>query len=52
MFVLFHKRLCGPLANSLFQPRLVSTPSTNTKLEAAYRNADQSIEQILQLLAA
>lgn len=52
LFVLFHKRVCGPLANSLFN----SPPQTDlkpaTKLEAAYRQADRSIEQILQLLAA
>jgi hypothetical protein len=52
MFVLFHKRVCGPLANSLFDVRPVPTTSANTKLEAAYRKADQSIQQILQLLAA
>lgn len=52
MFVLFHKRVCGPLANSLFQRQSPSATSTNTKLEAAYRRADQSIQQVLQLLAA
>ncbi|MFZ0590612.1 MAG: hypothetical protein WAM39_09030 [Bryobacteraceae bacterium] len=52
MFVLFHKRVCGPLANSLFgrPPHPTTTPST--KIEAAYRKADHSIQQILQLLAA
>ena len=52
MFVLFHKRVCGPLANSLFDSRPVPTTSANTKLEAAYRKADQSIHQVLELLAA
>jgi hypothetical protein len=52
MFVLFHKRVCGPIANSLFQPHPVSPTSADTKLEAEYRRADQSIQQILQLLAA
>jgi DNA-binding PadR family transcriptional regulator len=52
LFVLFHKRVCGPLANSLFESRPVHTTSPNTRLEAAYRKADQSIDQILQLLAA
>jgi hypothetical protein len=48
MFVLFHKRVCGPLASSLFQ----RPPQPATKIEAAYRKADHSIQQILQLLAA
>jgi hypothetical protein len=52
MFVLFNKRVCGPLANSLFQPNAPSTASADTKLEAAYRKADRSIQQLLQLLAA
>jgi hypothetical protein len=52
MFVLFHKRVCGPLANSLFESRPPSNTSANTKLEAAYRRADQSIQQVLQLLSA
>jgi len=52
LFVLFHKRVCGPLANSLFNrpPDRASAPAT--KIEAAYRKADRSIEHILQLLAA
>jgi hypothetical protein len=52
MFVLFHKRVCGPLANSLFNSPPRPQPKPATKLEAAYRKADQSIQQILQLLAA
>ena len=52
MFVLFHKRVCGPLANSLFEHNPACTAATNTRLEAAYRKADRSIQQILQLLAA
>jgi hypothetical protein len=52
LFVLFHKRVCGPLANSLFnsppQPQLKPASS----IETAYRKADQSIQQILDLLAA
>jgi hypothetical protein len=52
LFVLFHKRVCGPLANSLFNspPRAESKPAT--RFEAAYRKADQSIQQVLDLLAA
>ena len=52
MFVLFHKRVCGPLANSLFDRPTQSEPKSATKIEAAYRKADQSIQRILQLLAA
>ena len=51
LFVLFHKCVCGPLANSLFNPP-PTTQFPATRLEAAYRKADQSIEQLLQLLAA
>lgn len=52
LFVLFHKRVCGPLANSLFNapPRAQLKPAT--RIEAAYRKADQSIQHILDLLAA
>jgi hypothetical protein len=52
LFVLFHKRVCGPLAHSLFHagPRPLFSPAT--KLEAAYRRADRSIEQVIELLAA
>jgi hypothetical protein len=52
MFVLFHKRVCGPLANSLFNRPQQPELKPATKIEAAYRKADQSIQQILQLLAA
>ncbi len=52
LFILFHKRICGPLANSLFDraPRPDLPPAS--KLELAYRKADQSIQHLLQLLAA
>lgn len=52
LFVLFHKRVCGPLAHSLFHrlPQPQSRPAT--KIEAAYRKVDHSIEQMLRLLAA
>ena len=52
LFVLFHKRVCGPLANSLFNHAPQSEPKPATKMEAAYRKADKSIQQILDLLAA
>ena len=52
LFVLFHQRVCGPLANSLFNqpPNPQSAPAT--PLELAYRKADTSIQQVLELLAA
>jgi hypothetical protein len=52
VFVLFHKRVCGPLANSLFNSPPQAEPKPATRIEAAYRKADHSIQQILQLLAA
>jgi hypothetical protein len=53
MFVLFHKRVAGPLADSLFNahPPNSSVPPP-TKIETAYRRADKSIQQIIDLLAA
>ena len=43
LFVLFHKRVCGPLANSLFNSAPQAEPKPATRIEAAYRKADQSI---------
>jgi hypothetical protein len=52
LFLFFHKRLCGPLANSRFhhQPNPAHRPSS--KLEAAYHKADAAIQDIVDLLAA
>lgn len=52
MFVLFHKRLCGPLANSLFQHKPNKCFVTNSKLEKAYHKADDYITKITEILAA
>ncbi len=52
MFVLFHKRLFGPLANSLFHHRPNKHYVIDSKLEKAYHKADESINKIVQLLAA
>jgi hypothetical protein len=52
MFVLFHKRVCGPLANTLFHHRPTRTPMPPAKIEAAYHKADLAIQQLLDLLAA
>lgn len=51
-FVLFHKQLCGPLANSLFHHQPNSQNRPKGKLETAYHKADESIRNILQLLEA
>ena len=52
MFVLFHKRLCGPQANSLFNHRPNKFFMANGNLEKAYHKADDDIEKITELLAA
>ena len=48
--MLFHQRLCGPLADSLFHHQPNHDARPNSKLEAAYHKADQSIHNIIQLL--
>ena len=52
MFVLFHKRVCGPLANSLFHHRPDKSLKPASEIETAYHKADQAIQQVLDLLAA
>jgi hypothetical protein len=52
LFILFHKRVCGPLASSLFQRRPDPQAQPHSRIEAAYHRADQAIEKVLQLLAA
>ncbi len=52
MFILFHKRVCGPLANSLFHHRPDETLKPPSKIESAFHKADQAIQQVLDLLAA
>ena len=53
MFILFHKRVCGPLSNSLFhhRPDEALKPPTS-KVETAYHKADQAIQKVLDRLAA
>src|SRR5271166_2111463 len=51
-FVLFHQRLCGPLANSLFHHQPDGAARPNSKLEAAYYKADASIRNVIQLIEA
>ena len=52
LFLFFHKRLCGPLANSRFHHQPHPAHQPNSKLEAAYHKADNAIEQIVELLQA
>jgi hypothetical protein len=52
MFVLFHQRICGPLANTLFQHRPEQNTQPPAKIEVAYRKADAAIQQLVDLLAA
>src|SRR5437762_1923998 len=51
LFLFFHKRLCGPLANSRFhhQPNPQHQPAS--KLEAAYHKADKAIQHVVDLSA-
>jgi len=52
MFVLFHKRICGPLANSLFHHPPRRSPQPAVKIETAYHKADAAIQNLVDLLAA
>jgi hypothetical protein len=52
LFLFFHKRLCGPLANSRFHHKPDPAHRPNSKIEAAYHKADTAIQNIVDLLAA
>jgi hypothetical protein len=52
LFLFFHKRLCGPLANSRFHHTPDPVHAPDSKLEAAYHKADKAIQNIVDLLAA
>lgn len=52
LFVLFHKQLCGPLANSLFHHRPDAASHPKSQLETAFHQADDSVRTIIQLLQA
>ena len=52
MFVLFHKRVCGPLANSLFHHRPTSGSKPPVKIEAAYHKADAAIQNLIDRVGA
>ena len=50
MLHLLHKRVCGPLANSLFNHRPQSSITIDSKLEKAYYKADKAIDNIFKLI--
>jgi len=52
LFLFFHKRLCGPLANSRFHHAPDPAHAPDSKLEVAYHKADKAIQNIVDLLAA
>jgi hypothetical protein len=52
VFVLFHQRICGPLANSLFHHRPEAVSKPPAKIEVAYQKADDAIQHLIGLLAA
>lgn len=52
MFVLFHKRVCGPLANTVFQGRPDTLSALPVPIETAYYQADAAIQKLVDLLAA
>ncbi len=52
LFVLFHKRICGPLANTLFQHSVTPSPKPPAKIEIAYNKADAAIQNLIDQLAA
>lgn len=53
LFLLFHQRLCGPMAGSQFEhrPDAHHQPSAG-RLERAYYKADQAVDNIVRLLRA
>jgi len=52
LFLFFHKRLCGPLANSRFHHQPDPQHRPNSRLEAAYHRADTAIQRVVDLVAA
>ena len=52
LFLFFHKRPCGPLANSRFHHRPDHAHQPASRLEAAYHRADNAIQHVVDLLAA
>ena len=52
LFLFFHKRLCGPLANSRFHHRPDPHHRPRSRLELAYHRAAKAIQNVVDLLAA
>jgi hypothetical protein len=52
LFLFFHKRLCGPIANSRFHHRADPHHRPHSQIEAAYHRADKAIQRIVDVLAA
>jgi hypothetical protein len=52
LFLFFHKRLCGPIANSRFHHRADPHHRPHSQIEAAYHRADNAIQKIVDVLAA
>ncbi len=52
LFVLYDKRICGPLANSLFHHSVTPSPKAPAKIEIAYNEADAAIQNLIDQLAA
>ena len=52
LLLFFHKRLCGPLANSCFHHQPDAEHRPNSRLETAYHRADKAIQSVVELLAA
>jgi len=52
MFILFHKRICGPLANSLFHHRPENRTPGPAKIERAYHQADTAVQKLIDRLVA
>jgi hypothetical protein len=47
LFLFFHKRLCGPLANSRFHHAPDPAHAPHSKLESAYYKADKAIQKMV-----
>jgi hypothetical protein len=52
LFILFHKRICGPLAHSLFHHQPTPSAKPPVKIEIAYQKADAALQNLIDQLAA
>jgi hypothetical protein len=51
-FVLFHKKLYGPISNSMFNFKPNQNLKVNSKFEKAYQRIDKEIDKLISLMAA